>query len=174
MRTKIVLPVLLLAALLLGAAFFFSGNRTGLENSAPPPASASRATAAAASDQPVEIPQSVKTAAPKPSPISQSPTDGATPADHEAMVNERIAELNQLASSNDPHSLDAIISDFSNHDPAIRMAAVSAAIDFGSRDAIPALQNALGWTDDIKEKLEIQRAIDFLQLPSVLARDSNK
>ena len=43
---------------------------------------------------------------------------------------------------------------------------MEAAIQFGSRDAIPKLTDAASQTDDAKEKADIMDAIEFLKLPS--------
>lgn len=88
---------------------------------------------------------------------------------HEAYVNERIAQLADLGMENDPDSLKTILSELTNRDPAVRKAALDAAIQFGSRDAIPAIQNAMLQADDPEEKAALAKGIDFLQLTNVTA-----
>jgi len=94
----------------------------------------------------------------------RGPADPAAP-DHGDYVLRRTGELNQLASSGEPGALKTILDELNNADPAIRKAALRAAIDFGSQDAIPALENQIALTDDAREKVDLQKAVDFLQLP---------
>jgi hypothetical protein len=171
MRAKVVVPVLVLSVLLI--AFAFVLHQRDRDNAGASPAAEAIAALPASQPQLPGRPIHAEIV----SPVAEAPdarlAAGGDSAgnDHATTVANRIAELNRLAMTSDSRSLDTILSELSNRDPAIRMAAVSASIDFGSRDAIPALQNALGWTDELKEKVEIQRAIDFLQLPSALAQD---
>ena len=85
----------------------------------------------------------------------------------EAYVQSRSSELMDLAMTDDPDSLRIILSELTNRDPGIRSAALQAAVQFGSRDAIPALMDAAIQTDDAHEKAAIQDAIEFLKLPSL-------
>jgi len=85
--------------------------------------------------------------------------------DHADYVQERKAELLDLTSSRDPSALPAILSELNNQDPDIRQAALSAVVQVGNKDAIPALQNQVAWAEDPREKVAIQDAIDFLRLP---------
>ena len=88
-------------------------------------------------------------------------------ADQEAAVAKRIDELLDLGMENDPAALDAILSEINNPEPRIREAAVGAAVQFGSRDALPKLEEALGRADDPKEKSTLLEAIEFLKLPTL-------
>jgi len=76
------------------------------------------------------------------------------------------AQLTDLGMSGDPANLKVILSQLENPNPEIRQAALSSTIDFGSKDAIPTLQSEMNWATDPEEKIEIKKAIDFLQLPS--------
>jgi hypothetical protein len=87
--------------------------------------------------------------------------------DYEVYVANRVTELEKLGMTDDPNSLAEIESEFDNRDPRIQKAAVAAAVQFGSRDAIPALQEAYQHLDDPGQKVNIQKAIDFLKLPSL-------
>ena len=89
---------------------------------------------------------------------------------------DRAEELNDLAMTGDPNSLTIIESELDNRDPRIQEAAVEAAVQFGSRDAIPSLEAAFWHTDDPEQKLKIQEAIDFLKLPTPdeAARNANR
>jgi hypothetical protein len=88
-------------------------------------------------------------------------------AKHQAYVEARTAELMDLAMDDSPQSLNTILSELNNRDPEIRKAAVEAAVQFGSRDAIPNLMDAAAQTDDPKEKKEIMEAVEFLKLPTL-------
>jgi len=84
---------------------------------------------------------------------------------HDDYVLQRKAELTELGMNNDPESLKTILSELENPETEIRQTALSATIQFGSRDAIPVLQNEMNWATDPQEKVDIKKAIDFLQLP---------
>jgi hypothetical protein len=101
---------------------------------------------------------------PKPKPALSKDSNSA---DYEIFVANRIHELQNLAMTGDPNSLTMITSELDNRDPRIWKAALSATIQFGSQDAIPALQDAYAHTDDPQEKIGIQKAIAFLRLPSM-------
>ena len=68
--------------------------------------------------------------------------------------------------NDDPDSLSNILADLTNPEKEIREAAIEAAKQFGSSDAVPALKKAAANTDDIKEKIAFLDAADFLSLPS--------
>jgi HEAT repeat protein len=84
-----------------------------------------------------------------------------------AQVETRAAELMQLAMNDDAASLETILKELRNPNPAIRHAALQAAIQFGSRDALPAIEQAAQDTDDASEKTQLLGAIAFLKLPSL-------
>lgn len=86
---------------------------------------------------------------------------------HEAFVDARVAELEDLGSEDDPASLNTILSELTNRDPRIRQAAVEAAEQFGSQDAIPKLEDALLQIDDPDERASIKFAIEFLKSPRI-------
>jgi len=98
---------------------------------------------------------------------STTPADNSANAANEMDVAGRIAELARLGMTDDPNSLLMIESDFDSREPRIQEAAVAAAVQFGSRDAIPALQSASLQFDDPGQKLNIQKAIGLLELPSM-------
>ena len=77
-------------------------------------------------------------------------------------VGIRIAELMDLAMSDNTNSLRMILSELTNREPRIREAAVVAAVQFRSPTAIASLRNIYPQTDDPEEKLRILNAIDFL------------
>ena len=87
-------------------------------------------------------------------------------SDHDAVVDSRISELLDLAMTDKSDSLSIILSELTNPDARIRKTAVEATVQFGSREAIAALQEALAGSEDVEEKASIGRAIEFLDLPS--------
>ena len=89
-----------------------------------------------------------------------------TIVEHETYVEKRVAELQDLAMDEDPKSLQIILSELTNRDPEIRQAAVDAAVQFGSRDAIPRLTDAASQTEDAGERAAILEAAEYLKLPS--------
>ena len=84
---------------------------------------------------------------------------------HQAYVEARVLELQDLAMEEDNESLNIILSELTSPDEDIRKAAVEAAVQFGSRDAIPALTVAGQQLDDTDERKAIKEAIEFLKLP---------
>jgi len=82
---------------------------------------------------------------------------------HEEYISRRTAELMDLGMSDDPASLSSILSELNNPEAKIRGAAVIAAVQFKSADAIPALQDAYTRTDELEEKVSIRKAIEFLE-----------
>ena len=73
----------------------------------------------------------------------------------------------ELAINEDTNSLQTFVSDLNNSDPDIRQAALDATIQFGSSNAIPALESAALWNDNPEEKQQIADAIEFLKLPQL-------
>jgi hypothetical protein len=97
-------------------------------------------------------------------PSPERPTGLSTSEEsHQDYVSRRTAELMDLAMSDDPASLNSILSELNNPDAEIRDAAVIAAVQFKSADAIPALQEAYLRADDPEEKLSIRKAVEFLE-----------
>ena len=72
-----------------------------------------------------------------------------------------------LAAEDDQESLKTILSELTNRDPEIRKAALEAAVQFGSRDAIPSLAEAALQSENPEEKAAINKAVEFLKLPSL-------
>jgi HEAT repeats len=96
-----------------------------------------------------------------------SGSDSASQAQAERAVESRIADLEELAMADDAGSLGMILSELDNPNPQIRAAALEATIQFGSRDAIPTLQEVAARTDDPEAKGALEHAIAYLTLPSL-------
>lgn len=180
MRPAFILTIVLAVAVLIGIAALV---RRSSNLAASPPAvveTSSPAAPGANSDlsnpAPAEVASSpAAAAAPAKDGAAEVPAPGA--ANHSEYVKTRIAQLQDLSMENDAASLNTILSELNNRDPEIRSAAVEAAIQFGSRDAIPALMEAATHTDDPQEKKEMIDAAEFLKLPSlteVMAQQGKK
>ncbi len=175
MRPKIVIAVLLLGALLAGslrllrqaggqsqqtapAASAAPDTSPGLTHTGGAPVPGPRPTAG--------IADATKPAATGPKPAGTEDSDSSQ-ARHRAYVESRVAELLDLGAQGDPASLETILSELTNRDPAIRRAALGAAMQVRSRDAIPRLVEAALQTDDPHERAAIADAIEFLKLPAL-------
>ena len=164
MRAKVVIPLLLVGIITVLLVFV------------------TRPKSSALSSQPAQVTIAAGDSTPKSNPVfsparpeknltaSEETTDDSANsgnADYEVYVVNRTAELENLGMTDDPNSLAEIESELDNRDPRIQKAAVAATVQFGSRDAIPALQDAYRHFDDPEQKVNIQKAIDFLELPTM-------
>ena len=93
--------------------------------------------------------------------------EGSAEARQRTYAERRAAELMELASQDDPVSLEMILSELTNRDPEIRKAALDAVLQIRSREAIPRLMEAAEQTEDPREKVAIADAIEFLKLPTL-------
>jgi len=169
MRPKIVLITVVLAVAILAPAIYFHFKPA----SAPAPTPTEQPTTDNTVAPAAGVPQILKrVGGPRAQEGLEAPPAPPQEMDHETYVLHRRAELAELGMNNDPESLRIILSEMENPDPEIRKAALNASVDFGSKDAIPALQNELNWATDPQEKVDIQKAIDFLQLPSFGSDDT--
>jgi len=171
MKPKIAIPILVLALLAVlwlllnrqpGAPLSDPATRSEDKNSAD--ATASALLSARALDSETRSNSLAGTAV---APELAKPSAAGAAAAHETYVTERVSELGDLGMADDSASLDTILSELTNRDPEIRKAAVEAAVQFGSRDAIPKLADAALQTDDAHEKAALTDAIEFLKLPSL-------
>jgi hypothetical protein len=179
MRPKVVISVLVFGLVAVAAVLFLWLRSGGGAAGAPPQETSSQTTdAGTAGSGPVVAVRPRATSSneeSKPEAVSPGQTTAdsddplkATPeAKHQAYVEARAAELMDLASADDSDSLNTILSELGNRDPEIRKAALEAAVQFGSRDAIPKLEDAELQADDPHERAAIADAIEFLQLPSL-------
>jgi hypothetical protein len=175
MWIKLVTGVLVLGVAALVAWFLAGPKPAGPTDLQAPPgadqsADAGTTNATSGTESPNEVPREPAS----PSLAAKEGTSGSdelmaeTPeAKQEAYVAARVAELQDLGMENDPASLDTILSELDNADPGIRLAAVDAAVQFGSRDAIPRLTTAAAQASDPKEKSAILDAIEFLSMPTL-------
>lgn len=162
MRPRIVLPLIALAATSLSWLGFLHYHRStdSLQISKP---RISENAEPLNSDEPKNL------AATKPARTAdENNLDSTSPEEQqETSVADRIFELEGLGMSDNPDSLAIILSELNNREPRIRQAALEAATQFGSRDAIPALVDAASRTDDPEEKSSLLKASEFLNLPKL-------
>jgi hypothetical protein len=140
----------------LGAAFFLKQH---LGNAATP--------------RPVNesvTPAPVARAAPSPAPApvpAAVPTNDLTPEQRQAVIDAETDRLQQWSMDNDPASLSNILADLTNSEKEIRDAAIEAAKQFGSTNAIPTLKAVAANTTDPDEQIALLEAANFLSLPGV-------
>jgi hypothetical protein len=161
MRPKFAFALILSTALILGATLFLKQH---LQNASAPSTKAEIKT-----DTQATVSNIVTSIAPAPTYVSHAPvaTNLVTPEQHQAAVDAETDRLQEWSTSDDPASLPNILNDLTNADKEIRVAAIEAAKQFGSADAIPALKADAEATDDIQEKIDYLEAADFLSLPGI-------
>lgn len=89
-------------------------------------------------------------------------------AENEDWIEERTAELDDLAWFEDAESLGKIQAELLNPLAEIRAAALAAIVSFGSRDSIPILEAVAGRSRDSLEQKALGDAIEHLKLPTVI------
>jgi hypothetical protein len=158
MRPKFVLAMLLLASLALGAVLYLKQHRGQV---AAPPASPEIAT------QATPPPSNVVTrVAPPPAPAPVA-TNTLTPEQRQAAIDAELDRLQEWCMSDDTASLSNILADLTSPEKEIRDAAIEAAKQFGSTNAIPALKAAAASAQDTEEQIALLEAAQFLSLPSL-------
>lgn len=176
MRPKVVISVLVFSVVAMAVVLFLWLRGGGAPGAPSQDATGQVADAGAADTGPVApVKPRVSNEESKPEAMNSVPSAAdsddpmlATPeAKHQAYVAARVAELQDLPTSEDPDALNTILSELSNREPEIRKAALDAAVQFGSRDAIPKLEDAELQMDDPHERAAIADAIEFLQLPTL-------
>lgn len=153
MRLKFVVVILLAGILSIGAIVFLKQHLSAPVAVIAPAPAAPAAPAAA----PASVP------APAPVIVRKAPTQ----EEQEAAIE---AERNRLAAwsmNDDPQSLSNILSDLTFPEKEIRLAAIEAAKQFESTNAIPVLKAAAANAEDNQEAIAMLEAADWLALPSV-------
>jgi hypothetical protein len=168
MRAKVILSASVLALAILLPALYFH-----FKPDSPPPAAAPVATDDSA--PPAGLPPILKRVQNRPQEGLPALSSNPRPSglSHDDYVLQRKAQLTELGMSSDPTDLKTILSELENPEPEIRQAALAASIQFGSQDAIPTLQHEMEWATDPQEKVDIKKAIDFLQLPRLGEEDGD-
>ena len=172
MRPKIVIVVLLVGIAGIATIFWLKHAATPVQPAAPVIASQEAAPAvpptSITSNATPAKPVATFANAPVEKTISRPAADtNALAETHDAMVQAEVDKLTELQANDDAASLHAIMADLTNSDKEIRAAAVESTIQFGSRDAIPVLQDLAARTTDPGEKKDLLDAADFLALPTL-------
>jgi len=176
MRLKVILPVMVAGCSIL----WVLSTLRNQANPKHPPASAEISVASTfhISDLPAVLDPKLIQATQLQAPVPATPQPPANPPDSaQEKIAMRIAELQDLSRNDDATSLNTIVSEVTNPDADIRKAALEAAKQFGSRDAIPGLRAIAEQATDPELKVEITKTIEFLELPSlteVLAQSQQK
>jgi hypothetical protein len=76
-------------------------------------------------------------------------------------------ELYTLAMRDDTIARDVILSEMQNPNKMVRKYALEAAVQFGDRSVIPALEQLVDQMDDPRERVDILDAIEYIGLPSL-------
>jgi HEAT repeat protein len=166
MRAKVILSVLFLALVVLIPAIYFHYKSDSTASLLQP-----ETTNDSVNTAPTPLPPILKRVAQDHSREERErlpvglPTVRFAGSDRDNYILERKAELTDLAMSDNPANLKTILSELENPEPEIRQAALSATIEFRSKDAIPQLQMEMNWATDPEEKVAIKKAIEFLELP---------
>ncbi len=90
-----------------------------------------------------------------------------TPEEQQAANDAEIDRLQDWSENNDPQSLSNILADLASPQEDVREAAIEAAKQFGSTNAIPALKMAAMNSTDSDEQIKLLQAANFLSLPPV-------
>ncbi len=100
-------------------------------------------------------------------PPTELPNPPGSPS-NAGWADARLAELEKLAWYDDVGSLKKILAELRSPLPEIRHAALAATRAFGSRDAVPYLEQIAIGTSDPEEHKALTEAISYLNLPTFL------
>ena len=156
MRPKFVIVLLLLAALILGAALYFKPH--------PEPVTTPPAIPEIATPAPSAAANPVTMIDPLPAPVA---LNALTPDQRQAAVDAETDRLQAWGMSEDPAALTNILADLTHSEKEVREAAIEAAKQFGSSNAIPTLKAVAASTADTDEQIDLLEAASFLALPSM-------
>jgi hypothetical protein len=154
MRTKFVFGLIASALFVLMSAFLLK-QRMG--PAAPAPIATAPAPAPQAESAPLPPPPVLPPVAPR----------VLTAEEQRAANDAEIDRLNEWSRNSDPQSLSNILADLTSPQKDVREAAIEAAKQFGSTNAIPALKAAAINSTDTDEQIEMLQAANFLTLPPI-------
>jgi hypothetical protein len=168
MRLKIIIPILLAATALLTVALVLksSSHRPTTETIASEEPTPALPQGEPASPALSSLPEAAS-AVPAAVPDTSSNVVPVAAVEDPAKIQAVIDRLTDLQSNNDASSLQAILKELTNSSPAIRHAAIEAAIQFGGHDAVPVLKDLAAHTENLDERKELLDAAEYLALPSV-------
>ncbi|RYD23187.1 MAG: hypothetical protein EOP88_05205 [Verrucomicrobiaceae bacterium] len=112
-------------------------------------------------------PRPANSSLPELPPPAQPPQAAGSPA-NEKWADQRAEELEKLSWFEDAASLHKILAELYSPLPEVRAAALAATRAFGSKDALPYLEQAENGTSDPLERKTLADAIEYLKLPKFL------
>ena len=136
---------------------------------APPPAAAPIAITETKPAAPQTAPVITNVPPPATAPVAAAPvaTNALTPEQRQAAIDAETDRLQQWSMNDDRASLSSILADLTNSEKEVRKAAIEAAEQFGSTNAIPILKNLAANDEDPEEKAALLEAANFISLPSI-------
>ena len=161
MRTKFVVVLLSAAALALGTMAFLRRHESIVPAPVPVP------PPVAVSAAPITAPYH-----PPPAPIP-AVAPAVTAQDRQAAIEAEKNNLLSWQTGDDPQCLSNILADLNSPEKEIRMAAIQAAVQFESTDAIPVLRAQAAGDNDPDEKTALLQAADYLSLPPLTFTTGN-
>jgi hypothetical protein len=161
MRPKFAIALFLIAGIFSGGAIYLKHRLTPAAAPVAP-----EAVAVAAPEPPQKSAVADLPLLPPPAP-GPAPVPALSPEQQLAAMDEEIERLRVAGLSDDPADLEIILTNLNNPEKEIREAAINAAQQFGSTNAIPALLTAATNAVDPKEKIELTEAAEFIALPSL-------
>jgi hypothetical protein len=106
---------------------------------------------------------------PAPAPVAVVPSPSIqktlAPEEREQQIQRETERLAVLAMNSDAESLSNILADLTSPEKEIRMAAIEAAKQFDSTNAIPVLKAMAEQATDLEEANALAEAVEFLELP---------
>ena len=162
MRPKVVIAVFLFVALAALGIYFLNKVQTlpSVKTAATPvpdPEPAKSVLPVQPAPPPASIPVVTALPAINTNQVAQDP----------AVISATVHNLETLEWNDDPASLQAILTEFTNSSPTVRHAAVEATIQFHDRAAIPVLKDLAANTENPDEKKELLDAAAFMALPTL-------
>ena len=157
MRPKFLVVLFLLTGVVLAGVFYLKSHVAPV----PTPPAIPEAAVAPAPEAPVMVATPPAPVVPVPVPVV-----ALTPEQRQAAIDAEIERLRLAGLSDNPADLTVILTDLTNPEKEIREAAILATKQFGSTNAIPALQTAAENTTNATEKADLLEAADFIALPS--------
>ena len=164
MRMKFVLALMSFAALVLAVTFYFQQNFS--QRPSPTPATTAVLPPPAAKPGLATDPGSARQFVTQPTPLAAVKPPMPT-EEKQAYIEAETSRLQDLSTQDDATALSAILNDLTNPEKEVRLAAIEATKQFGSKDAIPTLQASVADAKDTDEKIALLQAADFLALPTL-------
>ena len=155
MRLRFLLGAGLAAGLVLWASFYLKSRPSGALRNSPREPAGEAGPVTGAPPAPAAVPGHEPAI----------PPAIASQEVRQKFIEEQVERLRELAMNDDPAALNEILLALTSPEQEIREAAVEGAKQFGSTNAIPALLAAADAVTDLKERVALLEAVEFLSLP---------